>query len=484
MRIALAALLLAASITAPPAARASDGLRPCRLLNPLGTDSVPARCGRLVVPENPAAPKGPQLRLRYAIVRALGDREATPLFVLAGGPGQAATALYASAAPAFAWIHRHRDIVLLDQRGTGASAPLECRYPDDFNVGAVALAEAQQATRDCLAKYGDRVRFYTTEAAIGDLDALRRRLGFPRIDLYGASYGTRVAIEYMRLHPQAVRAAILDGVLDPTQPIGPSTPLDGERALQRIVARCERTPRCAAAFPRLAADLATLRRRFGPRIVPVTIADPRSGEPLTVPFSRAVLGTAFRFLSYDAGEASLLPLLIHEGAAGDLGPLAAQAVLTTRRVEGQIAIGMQNSVVCSEDVPDYDPRVFDSAQLAETYQGTDALDELRSICALWPRGPVDPALHAPLHSPIPTLLLAGEDDPVTPPAQARAVASGLSDHRLIVLAGEGHGQLATGCVPRLMERFLATRATRRLDTSCLWALRPSPFFLSPSGPAP
>ena len=484
MRIALAALLLAASITASHAARAGDALRPCRLLNPLGTNSLPARCGRLVVPENPSAPNGTRLRLRYAIVRALDGRHATPLFVLAGGPGQAATALYASAAPAFAWVHRHRDIVLLDQRGTGESAPLACRYPENFDVGAVALAQARQATEACLAKYGDRVRFYTTEEAIGDLDALRRRLGLARIDLYGASYGTRVAIEYMRLHPTAVRAAILDGVVDPTQPIGASTPLDGERALQRIIARCERTANCATAFPQLGADLAALRRRFGPRTVPVTITDPRSGTPLTVPFSRAVLATTFRFLSYDADEASLLPLLIHEGADGDLGPLAAQAVLTTRRVDGQIAIGMQNSVVCSEDVPDYRPGIFDSARLSETYQGTDALDELRAVCALWPRGPVDPALHAPLRSAIPTLLLAGEDDPVTPPAQARAVAAGLSEHRLIVLAGEGHGQLATGCVPRLMERFLVTRAPRRLGTECLWALRPAPFFLSPSGPAP
>jgi pimeloyl-ACP methyl ester carboxylesterase len=484
MRIALAALLLAAAMAAPAAARAGDALRPCRLLNPLGTSSLPARCGRLDVPENPAAPHGARLRLRYAIVRALDGRHATPLFVLAGGPGQAATALYAGAAPAFAWIHRHRDIVLLDQRGTGGSSPLACRYPEDFDVGAAALAQAQQATRACLAKYGDRVRFYTTQVAIGDLDALRRRLGLARIDLYGSSYGTRVAIEYMRWHPAAVRAAILDGVIDPTQPIGPSTPLDGERALQRIVARCAHTPGGAAAVPQLATDLATLRRRFGPRTVPVTIMDPRSGTPLTVPFSASVLATALRFLSYDADEAALLPLLIHEGAAGELGPLAAQAVLTTRRVEGQIAIGMQNSVVCSEDVPDYDPRVFDSAQLTETYQGTEALDELRSICSLWPRGPVDPALHAPLHSAIPTLLLAGEDDPVTPPAQARAVAAGLSDSRLIVLAGEGHGQLATACVPRLMERFLATRAPRHLDTACLWSLRPSPFFVSPAGPAP
>jgi len=480
MRIALAAIVLAASITSPPA----QALQPCRLLHPLGLYSLPARCGSLDVAEDPAAPNGARIRLHFAVVRALERGGATPLFVLAGGPGQSAVALYTSEAASFAWIHRTRDIILLDQRGTGASTPLDCRYPQDFSVGAAALAELRQATRACLAKYGARVRFFTTAAAVDDLDALRRRLGLARIDLYAASYGTRVAMEYLRLHPRAARAVILDGVIDPTQPIGPSTPLDGERALQRILARCTRSRQCAAAFPHLAMDLATLRRRFGPRTVDVTIDDPDSGQPLVVPFSRAVLATTFEFLSYDGAEAALLPLLIHEGAAGNLGPLAAQALLTTRRVQGQIAIGMQNSVVCSEDVPYFAPGTFDSQRLAETYQGTDQLEALRAICKIWPHGPVDPMLHAPLHSAVPALLLAGEDDPVTPPAEARAVAAGLTHHRLIVLAGEGHGQLATGCVPRLMARFLATRATRRLDTSCLWALRSTPFFLTPSGPSP
>lgn len=470
------------AVTATPTA--PTALHDCRLRHPLGLYSLPARCGRFEVPLDHAARGGRRIALRYAIVPPIERQTAAaPLFVLAGGPGQSATDLYASAAAAFAAIHRSHAIVLLDQRGTGGSQPQDCAYPQDFTRGAAALAEITAATRSCLAKLGPDVRFYTTEEAVADLDALRRHLGYARVDLYGASYGTRVAIEYLRLHGAAVHAAILDGVVDPTQPLGPTTPLDGQRALDLIVARCAETRDCATRFADLPRDLTTLRQRFGPDTVEVSLDDPTDGEPLTVPFSRDLLAAALRLMSYDGRSAALLPLFIHEGAKGRLQPLAAQALLTVRRVEGQIAIGMQNSVVCSEDEPFF-PADVDSPAVEASYLGGEQLDALRRICAIWPRGPVDPLLHAPLRSDVPTLLLAGEDDPVTPPAWARAVAAGLSRHRLLVLAGEGHGQLATGCVPKLMADFLRLEEPERIDVRCLSTHRPVPFFLAPTGPGP
>ncbi len=489
-RKAGAAAALAASaamLGAAQPAHAAGALRfiDCRLEHPLRLNSVEARCAAFPVAENPAAPLGARIALRVALVPALDQRSrAAPLFILAGGPGQSAIDLYVSVAPAFTDIHRSHDIVLVDQRGTGASAPLNCDYPDDWSGAADALALVRRATRACLAKFGPRVRFYTTSAAVSDLDAVRRAMGYRRIDLYGASYGTRVAIEYMRRYPAAVHAAILDGVVDPARPIGPSTPLDGERALALIVARCEETRDCAQAFPELAQELAALRRTFGPGIVPVTLDDPASGARLTLPFSRTVLAASLRFLSYCSAESALLPLLVHQAAAGRLAPIAAQALIMSRRIGDQLASGMQNSVICSEDAPFFGKEAIDRSRLAATYQGTDQLDAFEQICRIWPRGSVDADLHAPLHSDIPTLLLAGEDDPVTPPGAARAVALGLSRHRLLVVAGEGHGQLATGCMPRLMAQFLRIDAPERIDTACLAAHRPAPFFLRPTGPAP
>jgi pimeloyl-ACP methyl ester carboxylesterase len=447
--------------------------------------SVAARCGVLKVAENPAAPAGAAIDLRVAVIPALNRRAAeAPLFLLAGGPGQAATDLYTSTASAFARINRDHDIVLVDQRGTGGSAPLTCIYPDDWRGAADEMPALRQATRTCLDKYGERVRFYTTSVAVGDLDRVRAALGYATIDLYGSSYGTRVAELYMRRYPKFTHAVILDGVTYPEQAIGPDTPADGERALHLIVARCAKEPDCAAAYPNLARELEALRRRFGADKEPLTLADPNTGLPLPIEFNRSLLNAALRLLSYNGSEASLLPTLLHQGALGNLAPFASQAVMMARQVGDQLASGMQNSVICSEDEPKFATYGIDRQRLAQTYQGTEQLDALAEICKIWPRGPVDADLHAALHSDIPTLLLSGEADPVTPPADAERAARGLTRHRSLVLAGEGHGQLSTSCVPRLMAAFLDHPNPEGLDASCLDLHRPTPFFVDLTGPAP
>jgi pimeloyl-ACP methyl ester carboxylesterase len=197
-----------------------------------------------------------------------------------------------------------------------------------------------------------------------------------------------------------------------------------------------------------------------------------------------MLNAALRFLSYNATEASLLPTLLHQGAAGNLAPLATQTIMLARQIGDQLASGMQNSVICSEDEPLFAASNIDRQRIAQTYQGSDQLDALAEICKLWPRGPVDPDLHSPLHSDIPTLLLSGDADPVTPPDDAARAARGLTHHRNLVLPGEGHGQLATGCVPKLMAEFLDATRPEALDATCLGSQRPAPFFVSSTGPAP
>ncbi len=467
------------------ASAAALPLHECRLEHPLDLSSAAARCGVLAVPEDPDSLHGRELELFVAVVPALNRRSSgAPLFLLAGGPGQSAADLYASYAGAFARANRNHDIVLVDQRGTGKSDPLVCDYPEDWSEGASSVPALRRATADCLAKYGDRVRFYTTSVAVRDLDRVRIALGYKAIDLYGSSYGTRVAELYMRRHPDETRAVVLDGVTDPEQAIGPDTPLDAERALALIVARCRSATDCAAAFPALETELSELRRRFGPEKLPLTIADPTGGDPLALEFDRSIFSAALRFMSYNATEASLLPSLLHEASLGRPGPMAAQTVLMAREVRDQLASGMQNSVVCSEDVPFFDVSDAQRRRLEATYQGTDQLDALTEICKLWPKGPVDPDLHAPLSSTIPTLLLSGEADPVTPPADADRLARGLTRHRHLIVRGEGHGQVVTGCVPRLMAEFLDTQETESLDASCLDRHHPAPFFVGPTGPAP
>ena len=464
---------------------ASLALHECRLEHPLRMTSIAARCGSLEVAENPRQPRGAAIALRIAVVPALNRRAAgAPLFLLAGGPGQAASDLYTSYAGAFARINRNHDIVLVDQRGTGRSAPLSCEYPDDWNEAADQPARLREATLACLQKLGDRVRYYTTSIAVSDLEQVRRAMGYATIDLYGSSYGTRVAELYMRRYPESVHAVILDGVTYPEQIIGLDTPSDGERALHLILARCARSAACAAAYPDLQSEVAALRRRFGPEKRPLDLVDPISGLPLHVDFTRSLLNAALRFLSYNSVEASLLPTLLHQAALGNLAPLASQTIMMARQIGDQLASGMQNSVICSEDEPRFALSASDRQRIAQTYQGMDQMDALAIICKEWPRGPTDADLHVALQSDIPTLLFSGDTDPVTPPADAERLASGLRRRRHVVLAGEGHGQLATGCVPKLMAEFLDRALPEALDATCLGAHQPAPFFLGFTGPAP
>jgi pimeloyl-ACP methyl ester carboxylesterase len=464
-------------------------LHECRLEHPLRMSSIAARCGILAVPENPANPHGATIELHVAAVPALNRRSAgAPLFILAGGPGQAATDLYTSYASAFARVNRNHAIVLVDQRGTGRSAPLSCNYPDDWQAdwrgAAEDMPQLRQATKACLAKFGDRVRYYTTSIAVGDLDKVRIALGYADIDLYGSSYGTRVAELYMRRYPQSTHAVVLDGVTYPEQVIGPDTPADGERALNLIVARCEHAHDCAAAYPDLRHDLKGLRQRFGPEQQTLTVSDPSSGVPLQIEFNRNMLNAALRFLSYNSSEASLLPTLLHQAAIGNLAPLASQTIMMSRQIDQQLASGMQNSVICSEDEPLFTASKVDRQRLAQTYQGSDQLDALAEICKIWPRGPVDPDLHSALRSDVPTLLLSGEADPVTPPDDAVRAAQQLQHHRNLVLDGEGHGQVATACVPKLMAEFFENPVAETLDAGCLTRHRPAPFFVGLTGPSP
>lgn len=471
---------------------ATLALRECRIEHPLHLNSIAARCGTFTVPLDREHADAGSIDLNVALVPAVNRRsQAAPVFLLAGGPGQGAVETYVAVAGAFGRINRNHAIVLLDQRGTGKSSPLSCPYPESWEQPLNPLPAVRQATAECLAKLGTRVRFYTTSIAVTDLDDLRAALGFAQIDLYGGSYGTRVAEQYMRRYPDRTHAAILDGVVYPEEILGPDMSRDADRALNLIIARCRLSAECNAAYPGLAKDLGALLRQFGSQQIAVTLQDPNSGMPQQIQFNHNFLAGGLRLLSYSSAGAALLPTLIHQAARtltgdpqGTLAPLAAQTIMTSRQVSDLLANGMQYSVICSEDVPFYPAAHIDRAALGRTYLGTQLVDVFQEVCKLWPQGPVDADLHSPLHSDVPTLLLSGEADPVTPPAAAEHLMRGLTRRRHLVLSGEGHGQLATSCVPRLMAAFLATADPDKLDSGCLEKHSAEPFFVSMSGPAP
>jgi pimeloyl-ACP methyl ester carboxylesterase len=356
MRTAFSALALGACLTAPPGAPAAPALSltACVIEHPLRLTVLAADCGVLYVPENPAAPHGRQIGLHVARVPAVSRRKlADPLFVLAGGPGQAAGAFYATVAGAFERVHRERDIVLVDQRGTGSSNPLECAEDED-RLYRASEAEVAAATQRCLAALKGRaeVAYYTTSVAVTDLERVRAALGYERINLYGVSYGTRVAQHYLRRYPARVRALILDGVVPPQLVIGPAIALDAESALRRILARCAAQAACRARFGDPQDDYEALRVRLRQHAIPVALSDPSTCERQHLDFNLDHLASVLRLrgLQRRLRRASAA-VAARRRRARRLRPARRAVPAAQRAYEPRRGC---TTALCAEDVPLYD----------------------------------------------------------------------------------------------------------------------------------
>jgi len=484
--IVLGAFLCSDALEAEAVADPPLALEPCRISDMDGLVSIEARCGDFAVPENPDEPQGPKIDLAVAVVPAVATQALPdPLFLLAGGPGQGTIDGYAPHLGAFAGLRRERDLVLVDQRGTGGSNRLDCAMPEEaLATGEMSPGELQALARDCLAKLPGRAQFYTTSVAVRDLDALRAVLGYERINLFGGSYGTRVAQHYARRYPDRTRTIVLDAVVPPTVALVPHIAIESQRALDRVFARCKADAECDRRFPALAAQFARVDTRLRRGPVSVVLSDPTSGANRRLDVTRAHLITMARMLTYSARTASLLPLLIHEAATnGNYAPLAAQAEMAGEELERLIAMGMHHSVVCAEDAPRFEGAV-DRKELERTAIGAIMLDGMTAICDIWPRGPVDEDFREPLDSPVPALLLSGEFDPATPVEYGAVAAQGFAQHLHVIVPGQGHGQTRLPCVQKLLRRFIEQGAVAGLDTACVDAIRPAPFFLSFGGTAP
>jgi pimeloyl-ACP methyl ester carboxylesterase len=467
-------------------AQPSMRLEPCRIAGLEGLVSIEARCGALTVPEDPGDPAGAKIRLAIAVVPAISTKaKPDPLFLVAGGPGQGSIHGFAPLLSAFAGIRRERDIVMVDQRGTGGSNRLDCAMPDDaLESGALEPAELRDLAQECLPTLRGRPEFYTTSIAVRDLDAVRAALGYPRVNVYGGSYGTRVAQHYARRYPQQVRTLVLDGVVPPALALVPGIAIESQRALDRVYARCAADAECDQRFPALAAQYAKLDARLTRGPITITLIDPVKGGNRRLEVTRAHLVTMARMLTYSPGTASILPLVLHEAATnGNYGPLAAQAEMIGDDLERMIAMGMHNSVVCAEDAPRFADAV-DRGALEATAIGPLMVDGMRAICEVWPRGPVDDDFAEPLDSEVPALLLSGEFDPATPASYGAMAAKGFRNGLHVVVPGQGHGQARLPCVQKLLQRFIDAGSVAGLDTACIGKLEPVPFFLSFSGSAP
>ena len=463
-----------------PQAAALDRLNPCSV------DQGPADayCGTLDVYENRAAGSGRQISLKVVLLPAIGSRvRPDPLFFLAGGPGQGAAQLADQVRQVFRRVLRDRDIVLVDQRGTGASNPLDC----ESDGGSLRdLTEADEAAmerlRRCLESFDADVRFYTTPIAMDDLDDVREYLGYRRLNLYGGSYGTRAALVYLRRHEAHVRSIILDGVSPTDMRIPLFAARDAQRALDKLLDACEADAACNAAYPGLGVRIRTLLSRLETDPPRVKVVHPRTGAVEDVQVeARVVAGILFGAL-YSPVTASIVPVLVGHAEQNRFESLFALG-LAGGNEAGTMSIGMQLSVLCSEDAS----RVAEADVARETAGsvfGAYLLRGQRKACEFWPKGDVPPDFYEPVASNVPALILSGDIDPVTPPSWGEAVAKYLPNARHVTVPATGHGVIATPCGARLVEAFLDRGSAQDLDASCVETVRRPPFFVSPAGPEP
>lgn len=444
-----------------------------------------ARCGTYEVWENRAARQGRRISLRVAVLPALGDDPAPdPVLFFAGGPGGSAV----DAAPELSFIYhelrRHRDLLLIDQRGTGRSHPLECSYQGQERGVEQALeeflpTEGVRACRDELEKQADLTR-YTTADAVDDFDEVRAALGYEKVNLVGGSYGTRVVQTYLRRHPEVVRTAVLEGVV----PFDARSPLtfahDAQQAFDGLAAECAADPDCHRAFPDPAGDLRAVLARLDEAPVAVPIVDPESGEEKSFQVSRNVFIQTLRYMLYNPISSLQVPLFLRRAGAGDFAPIGQQGYTAAGGLLKSLPDGIYLSVTCAEDVAFIDPAAIPRSTEG-TFLGDFRVRQQRAACALWPRAEVAEGFLEPVRSEVPTLVLSGERDPVTPPGWGAEVARTLPNSRHLVVPDGAHGFFGlpgAECVDRLVAELVDSGRVDGLDVdACAAAVRRPPFPL-------
>jgi len=395
-----------------------------------------------------------------------------------------------------------RDVILIDQRGTGSSSKLDCPSASEslgleFEVDTESL---KALAKECFDSLDNDPRLFSTSIAVQDLEQVRESLGISQWNIYGISYGTRVALHYLRRYPDAVRTLTLDAVVPPDVSLGPEIGPLAQRALDLIFKRCNDDPGCAEAFTDL--DTATLalldKLEAEPRTI--TYENIATGKLATMDFTRNHLAITLRLMSYSSQTAAILPSMLHEAIVNDnFAPLARQTDLQTRSLGESLATGMHHAIICTEDEPfiglDITSNVSgrntigDEDQSSEvtpitSYLGDAILESLKANCAHWPAGYRDEDFKQAVTSDVPALILSGEADPITPPDYGERVAKTLSRARHLVNDSQGHMQAPFGCMPVLLAQFIESANGVDLQTECLQRLRPTPFFIDANGPLP
>jgi pimeloyl-ACP methyl ester carboxylesterase len=463
--------------TSLPRAHSRVDLKPCRFPN----HESESLCGKYFVYENRAARTGRMIGLNILIIPALTTKPAAdPVFFFAGGPGQGAARIARAGEDSLMRdLRRTRDLVFIDQRGTGDSnsllcparadrASLQSYFRDIFDPELIA------ACREFLKKQAD-LKFYTTFLAIDDIEEIRRALGYGMINLSGISYGTLTALEYLRHYPSQVRAVLLAGVTTPAAKLPLYYAQGAQRAMNKLIEDCAADESCRSAYPALENDLAAALRAFTAGPVSFELSHPATKVRQTVTLSRGVFSERLRLMLYHHHAASLIPLMLHRAAHGDWLPFA-QFVIRTRIAPAySLALGTYLSITCSEAGPFIDAAEI-SRETSNTFLGDYRALRHRSACEEWPRGDIPHDFFLPIKSDVPVLMLSGDSDPATPMDFGKAAVPYLSNGRQIVLRHTAHSY-TSDCARALATQFIAAASMDHLDASCSDKMR-RPRFLT------
>ena len=474
---AAAACALLACATPVQAAEGRPGLKPCRLQ---GVEHD-AWCGVARRPLDPALPAGAQIDVHYAVLPALArNRKPDPVMFFAGGPGQSAMELGGTVSRLLARLAYRRDIVLIDQRGTGRSASLACPAIEPMAPLSASFDPARQLARlkACLVQlkalpHGDLGQ-YTTSIAMQDADAVRQALGVAQVNVVGGSYGTRAALEYMRQFPGAVRRVVIDGVAPPDMSLPAAMSTDNQAAFDAVLAACQAEAPCHERHPSLAADWRSLLSGL-PQAA--SVAHPLTGIVERVQITRDLVLNLVRASLYVPALAAALPLAVSESARGRFEPLLGLASAMGGRSTSRLSEGMHYSVVCAEDLP----RLGRATDTAGADFGDSVAGLYRQLCADWPRGEVPAAFYQIPAAAAATLVLSGGADPVTPPRHGERAARALgAQARHVVVPHAGHGVLGLLCMRDVLFRFIDAESdvqALQVDTACAANIpRPTAFM--------
>jgi pimeloyl-ACP methyl ester carboxylesterase len=417
--------------------------------------SVPAgyspECGYLIVPENRTRADSPLIRLHVAIFRnRAGASVADPVVHLAGGPGSSsldvASYMFGQGLDA---ILDQRDFILFDQRGTGYSQPrLDC--PERVSVTGILLErgliaegsdqmilDAFRRCRDRLVGQGIDLSAYHSAASAADLNDLRFVLGYDKLNIYAVSYGTRLALALMRDHPEAVRSAVLDSVYPLQVNLYTALAPNADRAFNVFFTRCELDPVCSASYPNLRAYFYQLVDQLNGS--PVSMSLYVGGAEHIVRVDGNLLIDVLFVGLYNPAVTASMPQMIYDISQGDYNILRERLALY---FDTSSALGMQMSVQCAEEIPFNAPEEAYAAaqnaapQIAAFYPAS--IQSLFAMCREWTSVAPDPRENLPVSSDIPVLILAGDQDPITPPDWGRMVTQNLAHSYFHELIGHGH----------------------------------------------